>query len=57
MPRHFGPQNAKNGYAAMGGAASRPRYSGLSGRDLRSAIEAERRRAARQAKIASGKKK
>lgn len=57
MPRHFGPQNAKNGYAAMGSAMQRPRYSGLSGRDLRTAIEAERRRAARQVKINAGKKK
>ena len=52
MPRHFGPQNAKNGYAAMGGHPARPGYGpyGIpSKRSIQDAIAAEARKAARMA--------
>ena len=56
MAKHFGAQHIKNGYAAMGGALGRPKYSGVnSGKSIAEAIAAERRRAARMA--AASKKK
>lgn len=58
MAKHFGPQHMHNGYAAMGGSLSRPRYAGVnSSKSVGEAIAAERARAARAAKIAGGKKK
>lgn len=57
MPRHFGPHNIANGYAAMGSSLRRPRYAGLdSTKSVAQAIAEERARAARQAKINNSKK-
>lgn len=55
MSRHFGPQHARNGYAAMGGALRQPRVSNPSGRTVADAIAAARRTAVREA--AAKKKK
>lgn len=51
MARHFTKANITNGYAAMGNSRKRPRYSGVKGRDVKAAIEAERRKAATAARI------
>jgi hypothetical protein len=51
MAKRFGAQHARDGYAAMGGAMARPIYKSTGGRDIKAAIEAERRKAARAAKI------
>lgn len=56
MPRHFGPQHMKNGYAAMGNSLKRPRYSNASGLSVGESIARARAAAARQAKIKAGKK-
>lgn len=56
MPRHFGPQHAKNGYAAMGGSMRQPRYSNPSGRSVAESIAAARRVAAREAAAKTKKK-
>lgn len=57
MPRHFGPHNMKNGYAAMGGNKRRPIYKGVGNRSLSEAIAAEQKKAAREARMRQGKKK
>ena len=50
--RHFGPQNAKNGYAAMGDHPARPRSgAGKSGLTTAQSIARERAKAARAASI------
>lgn len=51
MAKRFTCTHIKNGYAAMGASLRRPRYAGMSGRSVAEAIAAERRAAARQAKI------
>lgn len=56
MPRHFGPQNMSNGYAAMGKSKLRPVYAGAGGKSIGEAIAAERARAARIAKANTKKK-
>jgi hypothetical protein len=56
MPKHFGPHNMKNGYAAMGNHPSRPRHPGMSGRSVAESIAAERRKAAREAAARKNKK-
>ena len=56
MTKRFTAQHIKNGYAAMGGSLKRPRYAGASGRNIREAIEAERRAAAKAARVKAGKK-
>lgn len=56
MARHFGPQNMRNGYAAMGGALRRPMHKGASNRSVAESIAAARNAAARQARIKAGKK-
>lgn len=56
MAKRFTCRNIKNGYAAMGGSMRRPKYASASSRNIREAIEAERRAAARQARIKSSKK-
>jgi hypothetical protein len=53
MPKHFGPQNIKNGYAAMGGRGTlrRPIYAGVnSQRSVADAIAEARRHAAAEAR-------
>lgn len=58
MSRRFSAQHMHNGYAAMGSARRRPIYSGMTRRrSVAQAIADERARAARLAKIQSGKKK
>lgn len=57
MPRKFGPQNIKNGYAAMGGNLRRPRYPSAVTRSVADSIAAARRAAAQEAKMRSTKKK
>lgn len=57
MARHFGPQNMRNGYAAMGKSKLRPVYAGSNGgKSVAEAIAAERARAARIAKANTKKK-
>lgn len=58
MSKHFGPQHAKNGYAAMGGSLSRPCYGAYgipTKRSVQEAIASEARKAARM-QAAKGKK-
>lgn len=58
MAKRFTAQHMRNGYAAMGNAASRPIYKSANGkRSIAEAIAAERAAAARAAKIGSGKRK
>ena len=58
MPRHFGPQHVRSGYAAMGSAIGRPMYKGINkGRTVAQAIAEEKVRAMRIAKALQGKKK
>lgn len=58
MPRHFGAQHTRNGYAAMGNSLRRPRYRGVNrNKSVAQAISEERARAVRIAKANSGKKK
>lgn len=52
--RHFTKANLSNNYAAMGNAMGRPRYAGIKARDIRAAIEAERRKAATAARVKKG---
>jgi hypothetical protein len=54
--RHFGPQHLKNGYAEMAGSRGRPHYPSIRSGDLKASIEAERRKAAAEAKRRSAKK-
>lgn len=56
MAKKFGAQHMRNGYAAMGGSLARPIYADVKGRDVRAAIEAERRKAATAQRIKSSKK-
>lgn len=49
--RHFTKRHLANNYAAMGNALGRPRYPSIKGRDVKAAIEAERRKAATAARI------
>lgn len=51
MARHFGPQNMKNGFAAMGNHARRPIYGGVSGRSIQEAMAREKAKAMRAAAI------
>lgn len=57
MAKHFGAGNMHNGYAAMGNSQRRPRHKGIRTRSVAEAIAAARNAAARQARIAGGKKK
>lgn len=56
MPRRFGPQNIKNGYAAMGGNKRRPIYPSVQNRSVSEAIAAAKRTAARMAAASKSKK-
>lgn len=56
MAKRFGARHISNGYAAMGNALRRPRISGIKGRDVKAAIEAEKRKAATQMRIGKSKK-
>lgn len=49
MAKHFTKRHVVNGYAAMGGNLARPRISGAKSRDVKDAIAAEKRKAARMA--------
>lgn len=51
MSKHFTANNIANGYAAMGNSLRRPRYAGIKTRDVRAAIESEKRKAATAARI------
>jgi hypothetical protein len=55
MAKHFTKANIVNGYAAMGNSMKRPRISGIKGRDVKAAIEAERRKAATAARVKKSK--
>lgn len=59
MARHFGPQHIRNGYAAMGGSLKRPIYGGFNrqGRSVAESIQAERAKAAREARAKTKKAK
>lgn len=56
MPKRFGPQHIKNGYAAMGGNKRRPIYKGTTTRTVAESIAAARRTAQREAAARSSKK-
>lgn len=52
MAKRFGAQHIRNGYAAMGGAASRPIYSGFNKKTtVADSIAKARRQAAMAARI------
>lgn len=55
MARHFGPQYTRTNYAAMGGAAGRPKYPQAKNRSVKEAIAHAARVHANMTK--AGKKK
>lgn len=57
MAKHFTKRHVVNGYAAMGGNKRRPIYAGANNSkgDIKAAIEAEKRKAARMAAASKNK--
>lgn len=57
MPKRFGPQHIKNGYAAMGGNLHRPRYPSARTRSVSDSIAAARAAASKEQRLKASRKK